>query len=165
MHWWALWTRSHCERLVRDALASRGFEVFLPEVEQWSRRAGIRHVVRTPMFPGYLFLRDGLDRAAHVEVRKARGLVAVLGAPGEGPAPVPDGEVDGLRAVVASGVPVMTHPYLKAGQRVRITAGPFADVEGVLLRTRPQKGLLVLSVNLLQRSVAVEIDCTLGVPA
>ena len=163
--WWVLWTRSHCERLVRDGLASRGFEVFLPELEQWSRRGGVRHVIRVPMFPGYLFLRDALDKAAHVEVRKARGLVALLGAPGDGPAAVPDADVEGIQSLVASGAPVMPHPYLRDGGRVRITSGPFADVEGILLRTKPNKGLLVLSVELLRRSVAVEVDCTLGVPA
>ena len=59
----------------------------------------------------------------------------------------------------------MPYPYLKEGQRVRITAGPMADVEGILVRTRANKGLLVLSVDLVSRSVAVEVDCTLAVPA
>jgi transcriptional antiterminator NusG len=163
--WWVLWTKSHCERLVRDGLASRGFEVFLPEIEHWSRRGGVRHVIRVPMFPGYLFLRSALDRTAHVEVRKARGLVALLGAPGGAPTAVPDTDVDSIQTVVASRAPVMTHPYLREGSRVRITRGPFADVEGILLRTKPNKGLLVISVELLRRSVAVEVDCTLGVPA
>ena len=110
--WWVLWTKSHCERLVRDGLSSRGFEVFLPEIECWSRRGGLRHVIRVPMFPGYLFLRNALDKAAHVEVRKARGLVSLLGAPGEGPTAVPDTDVDSIQSVVASRAPVMAHPYL-----------------------------------------------------
>src|SRR5438552_18363321 len=79
--WWVLWTKSHCERLVRDGLSSRGFEVFLPEIECWSRRGGLRHVTRVPMFPGYLFPQNPLDKAPHVEVRRGRGLVSLLGAP------------------------------------------------------------------------------------
>ena len=122
-------------------------------------------MIDVPMFPGYLFLRNALDKAAHVEVRKARGLVSLLGAPGEGPTAVPDTDVDSIQTVVASRAPVMAHPYLREGSRVRITRGPFADVEGILLRTKPNKGLLVISVELLRRSVAVEVDCTLGVPA
>ena len=62
-------------------------------------------------------------------------------------------------------LPVVAHPYLQEGQRVRIVEGPLADVEGILVHGKPSKGLLVVSVHLLQRSVAVEIDCTLVVPA
>jgi transcription antitermination factor NusG len=62
-------------------------------------------------------------------------------------------------------LPVVAHPYLREGQRVRITQGPLAGVEGILLQTKLQKGLLVLSIDLLQRSVAVEVDCTAVVAA
>ena len=64
-----------------------------------------------------------------------------------------------------SAQPAFPYPYLTAGQRVRITHGPLANVEGVLVRTRPDKGLLVVSVELLRRSVAVEVDCTFATPA
>jgi len=67
--------------------------------------------------------------------------------------------------VVSAHVPVLPHPYLREGQRARIRRGPLADVEGILVRTKPNKGLLVLSVNLFQRSVAVEVDCTWVVAA
>ena len=63
-------------------------------------------------------------------------------------------------AFVGSGLPMLPHPYLRAGQRVRITRGPLADLEGVLVRINPKKGLLVVSVNLLRRSIAVQLDCT-----
>jgi transcription antitermination factor NusG len=76
------------------------------------------------------------------------------------PSTVPDAEVEAIRRVVAGPTPVLPHPYLREGRRVRIAAGPLSGVEGILLEFRAAKGLLVLSVDLLQRSVAVEVDCT-----
>jgi transcription termination/antitermination protein NusG len=159
--WFVLWTRSHCERLVHDQLLSKGLASFLPEREIWSRRGVLRHVIRVPMFPGYLFLHALLDKPTHVEVRKARGLVSLLGSTAEGPAAVPETEVTALQKLVQARIPAAPHPYLREGVRVRITSGPLLDVEGVLLRNRLTKGMLVLSVNMLQRSVAVEVDCTI----
>jgi transcriptional antiterminator NusG len=162
--WFVLWTRSHCEQLVHDQLLTKGFQPFLPTVEIWSRRAGARRRVRVPMFSGYLFLHDVLDKYRDVEVRKARGLVSILGEGWDRRAVVPSRDVEAIRRVVNAKVRVRPHPYLKKGQRVRITRGPMADVEGVLLRINDHKGVVVLSVDLLQRSVAVEIDCTATVP-
>jgi len=163
--WHVLWTRSNCERLVLDQLEARGFHTFLPTVEMWSRRGGTRRVSTMPLFPGYLFLHEALDKGRHVEARKARGLVKILGEGWDRPAVVPDHEIDAIRTVVAARVPVMPHPYQREGARARIAHGPLAGVEGVLLRVPPDKGLLVLSVELLRRSVAVEVDCTQVVPA
>src|SRR6476646_8332349 len=77
--WHVLWTHSHCERLLFDQLGALGYRVFLPELSVWSRRAGARLALRRPMFPGYLFLHHAMDRASYLEVRKARGLVSILG--------------------------------------------------------------------------------------
>jgi transcriptional antiterminator NusG len=163
--WHVLWTHSNCEDLVGSQLMAAGFHPFVPRVESWARRNGSRRAVRVPLFPGYLFLNDALDKARHVEVRKARGVVAILGEGWERPAVVPEAEIEAIRKVVDARVPALLHPYLKAGRRVRIAAGALAGVEGILVRVRPDKGLLVLSVDLLQRSVAVEVDCTQVVAA
>jgi transcription termination/antitermination protein NusG len=162
--WHVLWTRSHCEALVRDQLVAGGFDVFLPLLDIWSRRGGLRRVTPVPLFPGYLFLHHALDKTSDVQVRKARGLVTILGDRWDERAVVPAHEIDAIRAIVASSVPVFVHPYVREGQRVRITRGPLTDVEGLLIRTKPTKGLLVVSVELLRRSVAVEVDCTFVVP-
>jgi transcription termination/antitermination protein NusG len=162
--WFVLWTRSHCEQLVHDQLSAKGLHPFLPTIDVWSRRAHVRQRIRIPMFPGYLFLHEALDKHRDVEVRKARGLVAILGEGGERRAVVPPHEVQAIRRVVDARVAARPHPYLKQGQRVRILRGPMADVEGVFLRIKENKGLLVLSVDMLQRSVAVEVDCTLVAP-
>ena len=163
--WHALWTRSHCERLVWDQLTAKGFQVFLPTVDVWSRRAGVRHRIHIPMFPGYLFLRHAIEKASYIEVRKTRGLVCVLGEQWDSLAVVPDSEIEAIQAVLQARIPVFPHAYLRKGQRVRVTRGPLSDVEGILLQQKPDKGLLVLSVELLQRSVAIEVDCTWVVPA
>src|SRR5262245_21519165 len=158
--WYALWTRSHCERLVHDQVAARGFRAFLPEIDVWSRRSATRRLVTAPMFPGYLFLHHALDKLAYVEVMKARGLVRILGDQWDHLHAVDDGEIDGIQRILAARVPVLPYPFLRHGRQVRITRGPLADVEGILVETKPDKGLLVLSVDLLRRSVAVEVDCT-----
>lgn len=163
--WYALWTRSHCERLVYGQLLAKGFHAFLPIVEEWSRRAGTRCRIQVPMFPGYLFLRHDMDKASYIGVRKTRGLVCVLGERWDRLAVVPDGEIESIQTVLQAGVPVMPHAYLHEGQRVCIMRGPLADVEGILVRQQPNRGMLVLSVELLRQSVAVEVDCTWVVPA
>jgi transcription termination/antitermination protein NusG len=157
--WFALWTHSHAEQIAQEHLIGRGFHTFLPMMWTWSRRAGIQHLIRVPMFPGYLFLRHALDRNSHVEIRKTRGVVRILGERWDCPAVVPEAEIEAIERVLGAGLPVFPHSYLREGQRVRITEGPLADVEGVLIRVKPNKGHLVLSVDLLQRSVAVEVDC------
>jgi transcription antitermination factor NusG len=163
--WYALYTRSHCEQLVYDQLAAKGFTTFLPEVDTWSRRGGVRHLIRRPLFPGYLFVQSVMDRARHVEVLKARGVVRLLADAWDRLAVVPDREIDAVKALLASSVPLFAHPYLREGQRVRIQGGPLADVEGILMRANASKGVFVVSLHLLQRSVAVEVDCTLVAPA
>jgi transcriptional antiterminator NusG len=158
--WFVLWTHSHSERLVHDQLAAKGFEIFLPTMKTWSRRKGVQAQIAVPMFPGYVFLRHPMDKHSYVEIAKARGLVRVLGERWDRLTPVPDDEIDAIRRVVVSDVPIFPHPYLREGQQVRITAGPLAGLDGILISTKPQKGLFVVSVAILQRSVAVEVDCT-----
>jgi transcriptional antiterminator NusG len=158
--WYALWTHSHCEQRVHDQLVQIGFCAFLPTIDVWSRRRGVRRLVRTPMFPGYLFLHHAMDKTAHVAVSKVRGLVQVLGSRWDRLAVIPDEEIRSLERVTTAQQPVFPFPYLKEGQRARITGGPLAGLEGMLVEAKPQQGLLVLSVHILQRSVAVVIDGT-----
>lgn len=158
--WYAIWTRSHSEQLVADQLSAKGLEIFLPKLSIWSRRGGVRHVIQIPMFTGYVFLNATVDKNTYIEVIKARGVVRLLGERWDCLSPISDSEIEGLQQVLDSGLPVTPHSYLRDGQRVRITGGPLKGVEGLLLENRSQKGILVLSVELLQRSVAVQIDCT-----
>ena len=163
--WHVLWTKSHCEWIVHDQLTARSFELFLPTMEAWSRRGGVRHRIPVPMFPGYLFIHHAMDKASYVEACKTQGLVRILGERWDRLAVVPQAEIESIRRVVEQRVPVLPHPYLSEGRRVRITEGPLAGVEGVLVQFKANKGLLVVSAQLLQRSVAVVVDCTEVTPA
>jgi len=158
--WYVVWTHSHSERLVHDQLAGKGFEIFLPTMKAWSRRRGARFAIALPMFPGYVFVRHAVDKHSYVEIAKTRGVVRLLGERWDRLTAVPDHEIEAIQRVAASDVPVFAHPYLQEGQQVHITGGPLAGVAGLLVATNPQKGLLVVSVELLHRSIAVEIDCT-----
>jgi transcriptional antiterminator NusG len=158
--WYALYTRSHCEQLVYDQLLARGFSAFLPKMDVWSRRGGIRHRISTPMFPSYLFLRHAMDKNSFIEVSKARGLVRILGERWDRLSIVPEIEIEAIQRVLRAELPVIAYPYLHTGQRVRITEGPLTGVEGILVQSKPSKGLLVLSIDLLRRSIAVEVDAT-----
>jgi transcription antitermination factor NusG len=162
--WLALWTHSHCEQVVHEQLTAKAFHAFLPLIPVWSRRDGARHLVHKPMFPGYLFVRHAIDKAGYIEILKTNGVVRILGERWDRPAVVAAAEIDAVRQVLDTGLPILPHAYLREGQRVRITQGPLAGVDGVLIRNHLHKGLLVVSVELLQRSVAVEVDCTLVVP-
>jgi transcription antitermination factor NusG len=163
--WHVLWTKSHFEQVVHDQLASKGFELFLPTVKVWSRQAGQRRRIARPMFHGYLFIRHTVDKESYAEIVKARGLVRILGSRWDRLAAVPEEEIDAIRRVVRQDVPVLPHPYLSEGQRVRIRSGPLTGMEGILVRFNASKGLLVLTVELLHRSVAVALDCTEVLPA
>ncbi len=156
--WYAIWTRSNCERLVAQQLAAKGFAPFLPEMSARSKRQGKSHVVQVPMFPGYLFLRHVIEKSSYIEILKARGIVRILEGGWNRLTPVAPEEVDAIQRLIESGVPVFPHAYFRQGDRVRVVEGPLTGVEGVFLRDKPTKGRLVVSVNLLQTSVAVEVD-------
>lgn len=163
--WHAVWTHSHCEQLVYQQLVAKGFQVFFPTIEVWSLRGGVRTLSRVPMFSSYLFLRHAMDHASYVEVRNVRGLVRILGEGWDRLTVIPDAEIHAIQKVVEARLPAVRYPYLREGQRVRIARGPLAGAEGILVEANPSKGLLVLSIELFQRSIAVEVDCTLAVAA
>jgi transcription antitermination factor NusG len=163
--WFVLWTQSHCERVVCDQLQAKGFEVFLPTTRTWSRQRGVRKMISLPMFPGYTFIRNAIDKHRYVEILKTRGVVRILGDGWERLCPVPDAEVEAIQRIVDADLPVFPHAYLHEGQWVRITDGPLSGVEGVLVHSKPNKGLVVVSVDLLRRSIAVEVDGTQVAPS
>jgi transcription termination/antitermination protein NusG len=162
--WYVLWTRSNFEQLVYDQLSAKGFELFLPRIGRWSRREGLRYLAQVPMFPGYLFLRHSMSKASYIEVRKARGLVRILGERWDRLGTIPPNEIWSIQRVLGADMPVMPHPYVREGQRVRITDGPLANVEGIVVKPESKKGLLVLSIELLRKSVAVQVDSAVIAP-
>jgi transcription antitermination factor NusG len=161
--WHVLWVRTQCEQDVRDQLSQKGFQVFLPQQEIWRRQHRVRHRAVVPLFPGYLFLHHRRDPDSYLELQKTSGLIKVLGDGWDRLAVVPEAEVEAVRRLHLARVQTVPVPYqvFHAGDRVRVAQGVLAGLEGVLLHIRPNRGLLVVSVHLLQRSVAMEIDCTL----
>src|SRR5439155_917792 len=77
--WYVLWTHSNSEQLVHNQLAAKGFQLFLPNIDAWHRRGGVRALARVPLFPGYLFVHRVMDKSSYIEICKTRGLVRVLG--------------------------------------------------------------------------------------
>ncbi len=159
--WFAVQVRTRHEIGIADYLSAKGYERFLPLYKcrkTWSDR--IREV-QAPLFPGYIFCRfDPCDR---LPILKTPGVVQVVGN-GRSPLPVCDTEIEALQKMVASGLPNQPWPFLHAGDRVQIQAGPLRGLEGVLVAFKGNCHL-VLSVTLLQRSVAVEIDSAFVCPA
>jgi transcription termination/antitermination protein NusG len=158
--WYAVWTQSHFEQSVSQQLSAKGFDAFLPEMNVWSKRSGEQHLIRVPMFPGYLFVRDEMDKSSYIEILKARGVVRILEDGWTRLTPVPDAEIDAIRQVVSADVPVYANEHLVQGDRVEVVDGPLSGLEGLFVQDKPTKGRLVLNVALLGRSVSVEVDCT-----
>jgi transcription antitermination factor NusG len=155
--WFALQVRTRQEASVADQLNGRGYERFLPLYavrKHWSDRI---KEVESPLFPGYLFCRfNPHDR---LPILKTPGVIQIVGFRG-GPTAVDESEIRSIQTLVAAGVPHHPWPFLAAGDRVRIESGPLVGLEGILTEVK-RSHRLVLSVTLLQRSVAVEIDSAL----
>ncbi|MEZ5367036.1 MAG: transcription termination/antitermination NusG family protein [Bryobacterales bacterium] len=152
--WYALVVKPQHEKRVAESLRLKGFEEFFPYYHasrQWGRK---RRTVSLPLFPQYVFSRFALsERLGVLEIPSVRGIVKFQGRP----APVDPFEVDRVRALIRHANDVSPHPFLNVGCTVRVRQGPLAGVTGILARFK-QRHRLVVSVTLLGRSVAVEID-------
>jgi transcription antitermination factor NusG len=159
--WWALYTRHQHEKMVAEMLSAKGFEVFLPLYESIRRWKDRNKMLMLPLFPCYVFVRGGLDR--RLQVVTTPGVHTIL-FHGEHVAIIPGAEIEAIRKAVEGPFRVEPHPFLKCGERVRVTRGSLLGVEGVLVR---KKNLyrLVLTVDMMAKSVAVEIDATDVEPA
>lgn len=154
--WYAVHTRAHHERRVRDELAGRGHEVFFPEYSSWSRRRDRRQRVLRPLFSGYLFVRARLDPVLHLEIRKTRSVVRVLGRDRQ-PLPVPDHQVESIRLLLGRAPDTGPQPVLRRGQLVQVMEGPLAGVVGVVERSEG-RARIVVNVDLLGRSVTATLE-------
>jgi len=152
--WFAVRVRSNHERIAAAHLRERGYEEFSPSWKSERRWSDRTKEVDQFLFPGYLFCRlNPMDR---LPVLTAPGVVDLVGF-GKVPAPIPDHEIENVRRMVQSGLFVMPWPFLQLGQRVLIERGPLAGVEGILDEVKG-KCRLVVSVQILQRSVSAEVD-------
>lgn len=152
--WCAVYTRHQHEKSVGEMLQAKGFEVFLPLYDSTRRWKDRRKVLVLPLFPCYVFLRGGLDRRLPVLTTPG---VHMLLTRGERIATIADEEIQSIRRTVEGRLHVEPHPFLRCGDRVRVIRGPLEGIEGILTRKR-NLYRLVLSVEMLAQSVAVEID-------
>ena len=154
LRWYAAYTCANHEKRVREQLEQRSVESFLPLYETVRRWKDRRMRLQLPLFPGYIFIRMALgDRLL---VLKVPSVVRLVGFNGQ-LAALSNAEIDGLKKGLDYGVRAEPHPFLTTGRRVRIKAGPLEGREGILIR---RKGSLrvVLSVELIQRSIVVDVD-------
>jgi transcription antitermination factor NusG len=152
--WFALHVKPRHEKVAAWALHNQGYEEFLPIYRSRRRWSDRIKELDIPLLPGYIFCRFDPDN--RLPILMSPGVVAVVGV-GKTPAPVAESEVAALQRVVQSGLRAEAWPFLKVGQAVRIELGPLAGLEGILTELK-NRHRLVVSVTLLQRSVAVEID-------
>jgi transcription antitermination factor NusG len=153
-HWYAVYTCANHERSVSDQLESRGVEHFLPQYESVRRWRDRKIRLRLPLFPGYVFVYLALQN--RLRVLQVPGVVRLVGFDGH-PAAVPQEEVARVRQFLNQGFQAEPHKYLQSGRRVRLKSGPLEGMEGIIVR-RKNRSRLVISFELIQRSMAVEID-------
>lgn len=158
--WYALLVRSRRERQALGQLAGQGYECFLPVYKSERRWSGRMKEVEQPLFPGYLFCR--LEIHNRGPVLMAPGVHQIVGV-GRTPVPVAETEIEAVRQVLASGLPSQPWLFLQVGQRVRINHGGLNNLEGILINFKGGHRV-VLSVSLLQRSVAMEVDLSWVTP-
>ena len=153
-HWFAIWTRSRHEQVVREQLEQRGFDAFLPTIPKWSRWKDRKKKIDWPLFPGYCFARfDPKDR---LPILKCSGVVTIVSFDGE-IAPVPDIEIDCIRTLVQSDLQYDPCPFIQEGAMVEVIHGPLKGVVGRLQR-KGAHARLVLAVDLIGQAVSVEVD-------
>ena len=153
-HWYAAYTRAQHEKHVAAELGMREVEHFLPPYSSMRRWKDRRVQLQLPLFPGYVFVRLALRE--RLRVLQIPSVVRLVGFSGQ-PTALPDTEMEIMRSGLSQSLRAEPHPFLTVGRRVRITGGPFAGLEGVLRRKK--SGMrVVVSLGLIQRSVAVDVD-------
>ena len=154
--WYAVCTRHQHEKAAARILEYKEFEVFLPLYKARRRWKDRVKELSVPLFPGYLFIREGLER--WLPIITTPGVCNIVSCGGR-PAAIPHSEIEGVRRIVESTLRVEPHPFLRSGDWVRVKYGPIAGVEGILLRKK-NIARLVLSVEMLGKSAAVEVEAT-----
>jgi transcription antitermination factor NusG len=159
--WFALQVRTRHETAIAGFLEAKGYEQFVPLYEfrkRWSDRI---KVTEAPLFPGYLFCR--FDPQYRLPILKTPGVIQIVGY-NRIPAPIDEMEIDAIQTLVASGLQTQPWPFLAVGERVRIESGSLRGLDGIVVKMK-ENHRLVVSITLLRRSVAVEIDSALVEPS
>jgi transcription antitermination factor NusG len=152
--WYAIRVKSNREKITAEALKGKEYEVLLPCYKECRRRGSSARTVELPLFPGYIFCR--LDAQDRLPVLMVSGVVHIVGS-GRTPEPIDPAEMEGVFALLRSELPLSPAAYPPIGERVQIQKGPLRGVDGLVIAHKNSKKLVV-SVSLLQRSMAVDVD-------
>jgi transcriptional antiterminator NusG len=153
--WFAVWTRSRHEQVVRDQLEQKNIMAFLPTITRWSRWKDRKKKIDWPLFPGYCFAQFDPENA--LPILKCTGVVNIVSVEGK-PAAIPEYELDSIRLLVGSELQFDPCPLIHEGMMVEVIHGPLRGVIGRLVRKNAPKATLVLSVDLIGQAVSVEVD-------
>lgn len=156
LQWYAAYTRSRHEKLVARHLEAKGVECFLPLYESMRRWKDRKKLVELALFPSYVFVR--IDAQERLRVLEAPGMVRLVSFNGA-PAPLPTADIETLRRGLDELVHAEPYPYLQVGRQVRVERGPLAGMQGVLLRKK-DKFRLIISIDLIMRSISAEVDAS-----
>lgn len=154
--WFAVQTKPRHEKKVNSNLNERGIHNFLPlhlERRRWSDR---HQWVELPLFSQYLFVRTHISAESRVRVLQTPGVVQFIGTTARG-TPIPEEQIENLQAIAAQGIPMTPREFLRVGERVRIRGGALEGIEGILSAVKNDKSLVV-SIDLIEKSVAIRID-------
>jgi transcription antitermination factor NusG len=159
MPWYVVHTRSRHEYKVNTRLIQKNLTTFLPEIESWSKQKDRRKKILLPLFPGYVFTEVNVsDNETKLSILKTAGVVSILGKKEHSePIPVSDKKIDAIRRFINTETEIFTIQFPREGEPARIIDGPFAGIEGIVLKSNVKKELFVVSIELLQRSVAIQI--------
>jgi transcription antitermination factor NusG len=155
-YWYAVQTRARHERVVAHRLQEFGISSFLPLVREEHRWSDRKKIVELPLFNCYVFVKMAPTNQHRLRVCQTDGVFQIVGTRGEG-IPIPEEQIEAVRALVSQRLPWSVHPFLRIGQRVRIRSGALNGVEGILV-ARSGERTLVVSVDVIQRSLAVRIE-------
>ena len=159
MPWYAIYTKSRHERKANTGLIQKKITTFLPEVQVWSSRKDRKKKISVPLFPGYLFVEASLDNETKLAILKTPGVVRILGKKENAePIAVPDEKIMAIQRIMDKKVEMFSMQYPKAGEPARILDGPFAGIEGTVVKSDLEKELFVISIELMQRSVAIRLE-------
>jgi transcription antitermination factor NusG len=160
LHWYALTVKSQHEKAVADQLRAKSLESYLPLYRARRRWSDRTKTIELPLFSRYVFCRFNFE--ARLKVLQVSSVLSVVGFGGK-PCPIPDHDIHTIQAVVGSGLPVSPWPFLRIGQRVRVTEGALAGLEGILARKKSGYRVIV-NMEMLNRAIAVEIEQDLVLP-
>ena len=156
VEWYAIWTRSRHEQVVREQIALKQYDAFLPTIPRWSRWKDRKKKIDWPLFPGYCFAR--FDPAEALTILKCTGVVNIVSFEGK-PAPIPAHEIESIRTLISTDLQYDPCPLIKEGMMVEVVHGALKGVVGRLMR-KGAHARLILTVDLIGQGVSVEVDAS-----